>query len=167
MSPIPNHIHMKNNLLLFFLLLLTLKSAQAQSRLAFPELGVEVKPSDYKHVRYSELLEMTEPFPVAHMQMKQAQNVDIVGQVVGFAGGFLVGYSLGGYLFGNKEIDWQLLGPGLGLVAIDIPISLTARSKRHKALRSYINAMKGGRQRSIGSLRLQYQGNGVGLVLGL
>jgi len=77
-----------------------------------------------------QLMTLTESNPEAYKEMKIAKSNYDVGSVIGFAGGFLVGWPLGTALAGG-DANWTLAGIGAGLICVSIPFS-TAYTKHTK-----------------------------------
>ena len=83
------------------------------------------------------------------------------GSVVGFIGGFLIGWPIGTAI-GGGEPEWGLLAAGVGITAISIPIMSSAKKKMTEAVNIYNSGLK-----STSSTRLNFKasGNVVGFVL--
>lgn len=67
---------------------------------------------------------------------KKAKGTSGFISVLGYAGGFLIGYPIGTALGGGKA-NWTLAAVGCGLVAIAIPIASSADKNLLKAARAY------------------------------
>lgn len=67
---------------------------------------------------------------------KKARGTSGFISVLGYAGGFLIGYPVGTALGGGKP-NWTLAAVGCGLVAIAIPIASSADKNLLKAARAY------------------------------
>jgi len=67
---------------------------------------------------------------------KKAKGTSGFTSVLGYAGGFLIGYPVGTALGGGKP-NWTLAAVGCGLVAIAIPIASSADKNILKAARAY------------------------------
>lgn len=87
------------------------------------------------------MLELMEPNPMAYQAMKRAKTNYDVGCVFGFAGGFLVGWSLGS-LISKGEIDWRIAGAGAGLIGLSIPFSIGQNRHTKKAVQLFNDAAK-------------------------
>jgi hypothetical protein len=109
------------------------------------------------------LVEITKPNPIAFEKMQQAQKNYIPALILSSAGGFAIGYPLGGLIGGNK-MNWTLFGIGAGLVAISIPFS-TAYNKHAKDAVNIYN--QGIQKTSFRKVKLEgnLSNNGIGLKL--
>jgi hypothetical protein len=74
--------------------------------------------------------------PEAFSFYNKARTNNTLGFIIGFAGGFMIGYELGGLISG-KDIQWGIMGAGMGLVGISIPFSSAAMRNFRKAVFSY------------------------------
>ena len=101
--------------------------------------------------------------PSAFGEMKIAKSNYAVGSVVGFAGGFMVGYPIGTALAGGKA-DWALAGVGAGLIFVSIPFTSAYVSHAKNAVKFYNAGLK-----QTGMNQMNYQiglvSNGVGLKI--
>jgi len=68
--------------------------------------------------------------------MKKAKGSSGFANILGYAGGFLIGYPLGTAL-GGGDANWTLVAVGCGLVAIAIPIVISANKNLLKAAETY------------------------------
>jgi len=64
----------------------------------------------------------------ASKQIRSAKTVQVTASVIGFAGGFMVGYPLGTALVGG-EPNWVLAGVGAGLIVVSITLNHSAKNK--------------------------------------
>jgi hypothetical protein len=76
--------------------------------------------------------------PAAATLMNKAKVNYNFAMVLGYAGGFLVGYPLGSAL-GGGEPEWALAGIGAGLIILAIPINKTFTKNAIKATDIYNN----------------------------
>ena len=79
---------------------------------------------------------MMQPVPAAFEEMKAARANNTAANIIGGAGGFLVGFTLGSALAGD-EVNWTMAAIGGGLVAVSIPFSIKFRQRSTKAVRLY------------------------------
>jgi len=68
--------------------------------------------------------------------MLSAKKDNVFAQLVGAAGGFMIGWPLGTAL-GGGEPNWTLAGIGAGIIAISIPISSNFKRKAHSAIQKH------------------------------
>lgn len=115
--------------------------------------GMKLKP---KH-----LLSIMEPNPAAYSEMKRAKTNYDVGSVFGFAGGFLVGWSIGAIITGG-EVDWRIAGAGAALIGASIPFSIGQTKHTKKAVKMFNNYKKS--TTSSIQLKMNVAINKVGIV---
>lgn len=96
---------------------------------------------------------------------ESANTQSIISGIIAFSGGFMCGYQLGAIISG-REPSYGVLAIGAGVIAISIPISISANRDLKRAVRTY-NADIQSNQTTTGQyqLRLQSTGNTIGLVL--
>ncbi len=68
--------------------------------------------------------------------MLSAKKDNVFTQLLGAAGGILIGWPVGTAI-GGGEPKWYLAGIGAGLVAISIPLSINFRKKANQALQDH------------------------------
>ena len=107
------------------------------------------------------LLEITSVNSEAHKEMKIAKGNSDAGSVIGFAGGFLVGWPLGTAL-GGGDPNWTLAAIGAGLIVISIPFENAYSKHARKAVAIY-NAGLRQSARSTPEIRLGMSYNGFGV----
>jgi len=85
------------------------------------------------------------------------QTLDVMGGIVGFGGGFMVGWAVGGYLavpksnrYGQRtsssaQMDWTVLGIGGGLIAASAILSALGRYAKIDAIETYNSKFKSAR----------------------
>lgn len=129
---------------LSFLLLLTVFNTQAQKACdtirIHKDLG-KVYSYQKQKLKPKQMLELMEPNPMAYRAMKRAKTNYNVGCVFAYAGGFLVGWSLGS-LISKGEIDWRIGGAGAGLIGLSIPFSIGQNRHTKKAVQLFNDAAK-------------------------
>lgn len=116
---------------------------------------------DGKKLKPKQMLSLMEPNPLAYKEMKRAKTNYDVGAVFGFAGGFLVGWSLGA-LLADKEIDWRISVAGAGLIGISIPFSIGQARHTKRAVKIFND----GRKARTSSIQFMINGsnNKIGIV---
>lgn len=75
---------------------------------------------------------------IAFDYLTKARSSSTIANILGYAGGFLIGYPLGTALGGGKP-EWALAGIGCGLLAIAIPLSSGAGRNARTAVDIYNN----------------------------
>ena len=65
----------------------------------------------------------------------------MIGSVLAFAGGFMVGWSIGAIVSG-KDTQWYLAGAGAFLIVLSIPTSIGARKNLHEAIDIYNSGLQ-------------------------
>jgi len=150
----------------FFLLIvfISLTGINAQ------EITVEKVFGGYKFSRNGEKLSQKDVMEILKMntqtaELAQAAQTNFtVGNILGFAGGFLVGWPLGSAIRGD-EPNWTLAAVGAGLIGLSIPFTSAGNKKLKKALDLYNKSF----QKSSYKFRPQYSistnGNGIALVI--
>ena len=83
--------------------------------------------------RVTELLKVN---PGSHSFLKKSTANNVPALILSVAGGFLVGYELGS-LAGGRDIDWGVMGGGLGAIGISIPFYIGAKHNAKKAVDLY------------------------------
>jgi len=96
----------------------------------------------YKYIYNNQILSldklgaMMQNNSIATEYFKKAKGNSGFANVLGFAGGFLIGYSLGTAIGGGK-VNWTVVGVGCGLIVIAIPIVGSANKNLHNAVNAY------------------------------
>lgn len=117
-------------------------------KIFFYKNGIKLTPQ--------QLVEVTATNPEAHRVMRKAKANATVAGVLGFAGGFLIGFPLGMAISGNKP-QWGVVGAGAGLVLTAVPFSLAYAKNAKKAVSIYNSGLT-----RTGQRRLDFR-LGVGL----
>ena len=100
---------------------------------------------------------------IATGYFKKAKGNSGFANVLGYAGGFLIGYSLGTAI-GGGEVNWSVVGVGCGLIVIAIPVVSSA----NKNLKNAVNAYNHGNRTSCidtFDLLLGVNQSGLGLAI--
>jgi len=84
--------------------------------------------------------------------------------VLGYAGGFLVGYPLGTLIGGGKP-NWTLAAVGCGLIVIAIPIASSADKNLFKAVNVYNQFAPTSRNNNYYDIKLGINQTGVALLI--
>jgi hypothetical protein len=114
-----------------------------------------------KMLKPKQLLELTKSNPVAHEVMLKAKKNQTPAVIFGGIGGFCIGYSLGSLVSGS-DVNWPLLGAGIGLSAISIPFSSAYTKHTTAAVKAYNEGLQ---QKSYRKVRLESMIGAHGLGL--
>jgi hypothetical protein len=91
-----------------------------------------------------------EELPEAEKHFKKARVYDIVGNVIGLPGAFILGYSLGYGLTSPKGIDGKAVLLGAGLIAAQYTFVATLRDPQmREGIRLYNEALYQKRKRTV------------------
>ncbi|WP_207431493.1 hypothetical protein [Sabulibacter ruber] len=110
-----------------------------------------------------QLLDITQSNPEAYKEMKIAKGKAGVANVLGYAGGFLVGWPIGAAI-GGGEPNWALAGIGAGLIGVAIPFATSFSKHTQNAARIYNSGLTQTGMNHF-DLKLGFTGNGLGLNL--
>ena len=91
---------------------------------------------DNKELTIVQLRDMMQNNKVATEYLKKAKGSSGFANVLGYAGGFLIGYPLGTAIGGGKA-NWTMFAVGCGLVVIAIPIVSSGNRNIKKAVNAY------------------------------
>ena len=116
-----------------------------------------------KALKVRQLLEITQSNPEAFKVMKQAKSNFDVGYAFSFAGGALVGWTLGTAL-GGGEPNWAVAGVGAGLIGVSIPFSSAYAKHARNAVRIYNDKLNHVGMQKV-DVRFGLAGNGLALRL--
>jgi hypothetical protein len=108
-----------------------------------------------------EVLSRMEINPEAFQEFKKAKSNYDAAQVLGFAGGFLIGWPLGTAL-GGGDPQWGLAGGGAALLLASIPLNSGFKKHAKNALTIYNGRPLSRFQTSV---RFRFYGYGAGFVL--
>jgi hypothetical protein len=101
------------------------------------------------------MLKIMEQNEEALIYMKKAKTNSDISMVLGFSGGFLIGWPIGTAI-GGGDPNWLLAGIGAGILIIGIPVAKAATTNALKAVEIYNSSQQS-----------SYFHNGVKLYLGL
>lgn len=110
-----------------------------------------------------QLLDITQSNPEAYQKMQKARSNHQVGSVIGFAGGLLVGSTLG-TIIGGGEANWTLAGIGAGLIGVSVPFSSAYTRHAKEAVKIYNAGSKKTGMRTI-NLRFAMTGRGMAIKM--
>ncbi|MEI6091236.1 MAG: hypothetical protein WCR42_12345 [bacterium] len=100
----------------------------------------------------------------AYSEIKSAETSNTFATILGYAGGFMIGWPLGSAL-GGGETNWTMVGIGVGIVAVGIPISIHADNKVKKAVQIYNKDLQTSSLYYETEIKFAFTGNGVGLII--
>lgn len=89
-----------------------------------------------RQLRPRQLSLITRSNPAAQAEMKRARSNHALGSIIGAAGGFLVGYQLGGLIGGDKP-NWLAAGAGVGLFGLSLPFGAGYNKRAARAVALY------------------------------
>ena len=89
-----------------------------------------------KQLKIKQLEELLKPNELAYQQIRSSRSSRTIAAILGYAGGFMIGWPLGTAIAGGKP-NWALAGVGAGLAAVSIPIGASANKKMKKAVSIY------------------------------
>ena len=116
-----------------------------------------------KNLTPKQLLAITQINEEAYQEMKIAKTNYDAGSVIGFAGGFLVGWPLGTAIAGG-EPNWTLAGIGAGLIAIGIPFNAAYSKRARNAVSIYNSGLKPEAPDQL-AFKLAFTRDGIGIRL--
>ena len=155
--------------LIFLVLNVCIGAAMAQQA----DRKIVLKPSfgglqferDGETLSPAQVQQLLEPMPEAFQEMKKARESKTASTIIGGAGGFLFGYSIGAALAGG-EANRTMAGIGGGLMLISIPYSLIFRHRATNAVEMY-NADASLQSKGSIQFRFGVTPSGFGMVLQL
>jgi|GEM_PF-1361319 len=121
------------------LFIINLSSIVAQDRkieLIKPRVAKLSETDDI--LTYKELINMLNTNSETHALVKKHKSGRGGANVLGAIGGFMIGWPIGTSL-GGGDPEWALLGAGVGLVAVAIPIESKANRNLEEAVNIYNN----------------------------
>lgn len=104
--------------------------------------------------------------PEAYEQYQDAQSSGLAAQLIGSAGGFLVGWPIGTAI-GGGEANWNLALIGAGLIAVSIPLNNSYNKRAKQAIDLFNNGPlpDSPSDTEPSKLNVSIQGNGAGFIL--
>jgi hypothetical protein len=108
-----------------------------------------------------QLMDLTQSNPEAHQKMQKARSNHQVGSVIGFAGGLLVGSTLGTAVSGG-DANWTLAGIGAALIGVSVPFSSAYTRHAKEAVKIYNG---GSKQTGMRTLDLGFTLTGSGMAI--
>lgn len=99
----------------------------------------------------------------AYVLMSHAKTRTVVASVFSYAGGFMIGWSIGAAIAGD-EINWSQTGVGAGLITLGIMAAGAASKDAIAAIEIYNSKLKSSQREGM-KLNLGIHDHGVGLAL--
>jgi hypothetical protein len=116
-----------------------------------------------KRLNMNQLVKAMKPNEQATIQIKSAQSTYTLGSIVGFAGGFMVGWPIGTAI-GGGEPKWAMAGIGAALIIVSIPMSQKFNKQAKQAVDTYNSGLQTSSSRDKRELRFSMTGNGAGFT---
>jgi hypothetical protein len=111
-----------------------------------------------------QLADMMQNNFVASEYLKKSKSTNGILTILGYGGGFLVGYPLGTAMGGGKP-NWTLAAVGVGLIAIAIPIASSANKNLLKAVSTYNGSPQTSRNEKYYDMKLGINQSGLALAI--
>lgn len=155
---------MKSTRFIFLLLFLTplfcIQANGQDMRMEKNFWGTKLYHGD-RQVRPREMLELMKPNDAAYAEFKKAKSNNDMAQVLGFAGGALIGWPIGTAI-GGGDPQWGLAAGGAALILLAIPLGNGFNKHAANAIEIYNGDQ--GSARNV-SFNIVPYGTGVKLVL--
>ena len=116
-----------------------------------------------KKLNMNRLVKAMKPNEQAYKEIKSAQSTYTLASIVGFAGGFMVGWPLGTAI-GGGEPNWTMAGIGAGLIVVSIPLTQSFNKKARQAVESFNGGLPASAFWDKNELRFTMSENGLGLT---
>jgi hypothetical protein len=126
---------------LFILLVFCSFGVSAQSREGDLRMEKTKIYLDNQLLKPKEVLNVMEGNPDAYAAYKKAKSNYDAGQVIGFIGGFMIGYPLGSAL-GGGDPQWGIAAGGVGLLLLNLPLISGYKKHSRNAIELY-NGLSG------------------------
>jgi len=154
----------------FIIFLLTVTFAFASGQISTDSVSMKKVFGGYqfyqgeKRLNMNQLVKTMEPNEQAYKLIKSAQSTKTIASIIGFAGGFMVGWPIGTAI-GGGEPNWTIAGIGAGLIVISIPISQKFNKQAKQAVDTYNGLLQTSSYMNKRELKFCMTGHGVGLKL--
>ncbi len=79
--------------------------------------------------------------PEAMQKYSSGKTMVVIGDILSFAGGFTIGWGLGGLLAGKKDL-WKVSVAGFGVLMVGLPISFNGQKNIFKSFDIYNESVK-------------------------
>lgn len=159
---------MKKILLINIFLLVTI-AAQAQVKTLRDTIQVLRHPFGWHYKQYGEtlkprtLLRALESNPEAHKVMRRSVHTNDVATTATFLGAGLILGGTAAYALAGKDINLPLMGAGIGLAIVSIPIAKSSARHTEEAVEIYNSDLRALHQSGSRRAKLYYSGLGFQL----
>lgn len=120
--------------------------------------------SKNKRLNIKQLVETLEPNELAYKEIKAAQTTYTFSMILGYTGGFLIGWPVGTAL-GGGEPNWTMAAVGAGIIVVAIPISNKFNKQAKSAIDIYNSGLTTSSFWDKNELNFTVSNNGVGFTL--
>jgi hypothetical protein len=117
-----------------------------------------------KNLSMSELVKVMSSDEQALKQIKSAQSSKTLADIIGFAGGFMVGWPVGTAIGGGKP-NWTVAAIGSGLVVASIPIYQKVSKLSKSSVDIFNRNQKEGPFNNKTGINVSFTGNTIRLTL--
>ena len=100
----------------------------------------------------------------AYKEIKASRAASTTSSVLGYIGGFCIGWPIGTALGGGKPM-WGMAAVGAGITAISIPLSIRANKKARSAVARYNDGVTSNSSILLKEVKLNFGNNGIGVVM--
>lgn len=155
---------MKHILLIILFLLSNDLSAQDSTALRYNRNNHKVYQGS-KKMSMDDLFRVMKPHPETFEIIESARDYKFFATVIYTLGAAPAGWALGGFLITN-EMNWAVMGTGLGLIAVGVPLHIMYLKRTRQAVDSFNGRNDTGfefRNRFNVSMNLNRNGLGVRL----
>ena len=131
-------MYKKPIILLFNLIIcISIFSQNSNDSIQIIKLNNNYSYEQNSHVlNYREIKEILKADKEATRYLKSAKLSNDISTALRWAGGFLIGYPIGGLIAG-KKVNASMLTVGIGFLVIDIPVSIAVKKNLFKSISVY------------------------------
>ncbi len=129
----------KKPIILLFNLIISISifSQNSNDSIQIIKLNRNYSYEQNSHVlNYQEIKEILKADKEATRYLKSAKLSNDISTALRWAGGFLIGYPIGGLIAG-KKVNASMLTVGIGFLVIDIPVSIAVKKNLFKSISVY------------------------------
>lgn len=117
-----------------------------------------------KRLKVNQLVNAMKPNEQAYNKIKSAKSTYTLATIIGGAGGFMVGYTIGTAI-GGGDPNWVMAEIGAGLIVVSIPITLSYNKKAKEAVDTFNDGFKTSSYWNKSELKMTLTGNDIGFTL--
>ena len=132
----------------------TIETRKSFGGMTFYQNGTQLKSRQLKNTLRNK--------PEAYSIYQSSKAAATASTILGYTGGFLMGWSLGTALGGEKP-NWAIGGVGAGLAAVSIPLGISANKKVKRAVDAYNSTGNSSRYQPR-SMKIEMRPESIGLV---